>query len=69
MLVIYNATLLTMETGDLRMDLIPGGILVSIGGVITGAGRLENLDLGRATAINAHTGTWPCMYPVCMYRG
>lgn len=55
-LVIYNATLLTMATGNPRWDLIHGGILVSQGGVITGAGTLENtLVPERATAINAHT--------------
>jgi hypothetical protein len=57
MLVIYNATLLTMATGDPRWDSIEGGILISQGGVITGAGRLENsLIPERATAINAHEG-------------
>jgi hypothetical protein len=57
MLVIYNATLLTMATGEPRWDVIHGGILVSQGGVITGAGTLENtLVPERATAINAHTG-------------
>jgi hypothetical protein len=46
-----------MATGDPRWDLIHGGILVSQGGVITGAGTLENTFVPeRATAINAHTG-------------
>jgi hypothetical protein len=56
-LVIYNATLLTMATGDLRRDLVRGGVLVSQGGVITGAGTLENTFVPeRATAINAQEG-------------
>lgn len=56
-LVIYNATLLTMATGDLRRDLIRGGILVSQGGIVTGAGTLENTFVPeRATAINAQEG-------------
>jgi hypothetical protein len=63
MLVIYNATLLTMATGDPRWDIIEGGILISQGGVITGAGTLENTFVPeRATAINAHEGMWSYSY-------
>ena len=55
--IIYNATLVTMATGELRWDLIEHGLLVTQGGVIIGAGRLENsFTPGLATAINAHGG-------------
>lgn len=56
--VIYNATLLTMATGDPGRDVIPGGILVVRGGVIDSVGTLDNtvIPVG-VTAINAHQGT------------
>jgi hypothetical protein len=56
--VIFNATLLTMNTGNPARDLIPGGILVSRGGVIDAVGALENFVVpGGSTVINAHRGT------------
>ncbi|KAG6810508.1 hypothetical protein H0H92_011559 [Tricholoma furcatifolium] len=63
--VIYNATVLTMETGEERWDVIKGGIVIVRGGVITSVGHLakEELELdeqgvprGPATAINAQGG-------------
>lgn len=55
--VIYNATLLTMATGDPVRDVIPGGVLVVRGGVIDSVGTLDNtvIPVG-VTAINAHRG-------------
>ncbi|KAF5386656.1 hypothetical protein D9615_001957 [Tricholomella constricta] len=58
--VIYNATLLTMATGDVRWDLITGGIVVARGGVISSVGTLAQAESlipgGPATAINAEGG-------------
>ncbi|KAG6865662.1 hypothetical protein C0991_000432 [Blastosporella zonata] len=57
--VIYNATLLTMATGEERWDVIRGGIIIIRGGVITGVGRLaqnQSIPGGPATAINAQGG-------------
>ncbi|RDB24015.1 hypothetical protein Hypma_008641 [Hypsizygus marmoreus] len=58
LVVIYNATLLTMATGNEKRDLVHGGILISRGGVIDSVGTLENTLIpgGPATAINAHGG-------------
>ncbi|KAL0947553.1 hypothetical protein HGRIS_013647 [Hohenbuehelia grisea] len=56
-LVIYNATLLTMETGDSVSDLMYGGALVSRGGVIESVGSLHDLVVpGGATVIDAQGG-------------
>ncbi|TFK34840.1 hypothetical protein BDQ12DRAFT_688936 [Crucibulum laeve] len=56
-LVIMNATLLTMTSGNPRSDLIPGGVLVSRGGVIDSVGALENFIAPTgATVINAQGG-------------
>ncbi|GLB35482.1 putative amidohydrolase family protein [Lyophyllum shimeji] len=58
--VVYNATLLTMATGELRWDLVPGGILIARGGVIHAVGTLAQADSlipgGTATVINAQGG-------------
>ncbi|KAF8894747.1 hypothetical protein BD779DRAFT_1669210 [Infundibulicybe gibba] len=55
--VVFNATLLTMETGELEKDLIYNGVLVSRAGVIESAGALENFVVPpEATVINAHRG-------------
>ncbi|KAG5642728.1 hypothetical protein DXG03_002273 [Asterophora parasitica] len=58
--VIYNATLLTMETGTEQWDIIPSGVLVTRGGVISSVGihgHADDLILGgSATAINAEGG-------------
>lgn len=59
-LVIYNATLLTMATGDPRKDLIHDGIMISRGGVIETVGSLSDTPIpgGPATAINAQGGAF-----------
>ncbi|KAG6873372.1 hypothetical protein C0995_016481 [Termitomyces sp. Mi166 len=57
--VIYNATLLTMETGQERWDVIQGGLMIIRGGVIASIGHLaqdEAIPHGTATAINAYGG-------------
>ncbi|KAG6882453.1 hypothetical protein C0992_011629, partial [Termitomyces sp. T32_za158] len=57
--VIYNATLLTMETGQEQYDVIRGGQIIIRGGVITAVGlpgQDEDIPHASATAINAHGG-------------
>ncbi|KII89304.1 hypothetical protein PLICRDRAFT_109538 [Plicaturopsis crispa FD-325 SS-3] len=58
-LVIKNATILTMETGQLHGDLITDGVLVTRGGVIESIGNLRdgslNVPVG-ASVIDAHGG-------------
>ncbi|KAG6900437.1 hypothetical protein C0993_010484 [Termitomyces sp. T159_Od127] len=57
--VIYNATLLTMETGQKRYDVVHGGHVTISGGVITAVGLAaqdEDVPRGSAIAINAHGG-------------
>jgi hypothetical protein len=58
LVIINNATILTMATGDLQQDLIQNGALIIQGGVITGIGkRIDDKSLleGR-TVINANGG-------------
>ncbi|KAF8061652.1 hypothetical protein FPV67DRAFT_1673271 [Lyophyllum atratum] len=60
LVIVYNATLLTMAWGKLRWDLIPGGIVIVRGGIISGVGTLAQADElipgGPATVINAEGG-------------
>ena len=56
-LVIQNATLLTMETGNLDTDLIHGGSLVIKDGVFEAVGALSDGDLEDAEVIQANGGT------------
>lgn len=54
---IYNATLLTMESGNDAVDLINAGVLVVRGGVIEYAGPLHQYDIPTgATVIDADGG-------------
>jgi hypothetical protein len=58
LVIINNATILTMATGDLEKDLFRNGALIVQGGVITGVGkRIDDQKLleGR-TVINANGG-------------
>ncbi|KDR81896.1 hypothetical protein GALMADRAFT_60409 [Galerina marginata CBS 339.88] len=56
-LIIYNATLLTMASGDLDTDLIQNGLLVIRGGVIDGVGSHTGFVVPPgATVINANAG-------------
>ncbi|KAJ7442290.1 hypothetical protein FB451DRAFT_1057716 [Mycena latifolia] len=54
--VIFNATILTMETGDPELDLIREGVLTIRGGVIESVGALGSLVPSGATAFNAQGG-------------
>uniref|UniRef100_A0A8H7Y2X4 Amidohydrolase-related domain-containing protein n=1 Tax=Psilocybe cubensis TaxID=181762 RepID=A0A8H7Y2X4_PSICU len=56
-LVVYNATLLTMESGNAATDLVNSGILVVRGGVIEYAGPLKDYNVPPgATVIDADGG-------------
>ncbi|SJL04872.1 uncharacterized protein ARMOST_08243 [Armillaria ostoyae] len=58
LLVLYNATLLTMETGELEKDLIREAILVIQGGIITTAAALSSVVIPtEATVIDMHGAT------------
>lgn len=56
--IIFNATLLTMESGNEQVDLIPDGLLVIRGGVIDHVGPIGGFvaPMG-ATVIDAAGGT------------
>ncbi|KAF7356578.1 Amidohydro-rel domain-containing protein [Mycena venus] len=54
--VIFNATILTMETGDPKVDLIREGVLTIRGGVIESVGALGTLVPSGVTAFNAQGG-------------
>ncbi|KAJ7668294.1 hypothetical protein B0H17DRAFT_1087605 [Mycena rosella] len=54
--VIFNATILTMETGDPELDLIHEGVLTIRGGVIESVGALGSLVPSGVTAFNAQGG-------------
>ncbi|CAK5283098.1 unnamed protein product [Mycena citricolor] len=54
--VIFNATILTMETGDLSKDLIRDGVVTIRGGVIESVGPAGSFVASGATAIDAHGG-------------
>ncbi|KAF8216523.1 hypothetical protein K438DRAFT_1797365 [Mycena galopus ATCC 62051] len=54
--VIFNATILTMETGDPAVDLIREGVLTIRGGVIESVGALGSLVPSGVTAFNAQGG-------------
>jgi len=54
--VIFNATILTMETGDPEVDLIHEGVLTIRGGVIESVGALGTLVPSGVTAFNAQGG-------------
>ncbi|KAJ7334166.1 hypothetical protein DFH08DRAFT_300863 [Mycena albidolilacea] len=54
--VIFNATILTMETGDPKVDLIREGVLTIRGGVIESVGALGTLVPSGVTAYNAQGG-------------
>ncbi|KAG6836930.1 hypothetical protein H0H93_001092 [Arthromyces matolae] len=57
--VIYNATLLTMATGNEQWDVISGGLITLRGGVITSIGHLAQDDAiprGPGMVINAEGG-------------
>jgi len=57
MTIIFNATLLTMHTGNPQADLIPNGVLVVRGGVIDSVGAGENTIFPNGVAlINAQGG-------------
>ncbi|ESK88278.1 amidohydrolase [Moniliophthora roreri MCA 2997] len=55
-LIIQNATLLTLETGNLDTDLIHGGSLVIKDGVFESVGSLNDADLENAEVIQANGG-------------
>ncbi|KAK0458565.1 uncharacterized protein EV420DRAFT_1629551 [Desarmillaria tabescens] len=58
LLVLYNATLLTMETGELEKDLVREALLVIRGGVITTAAALNTVVIPtEATVIDMHGAT------------
>ncbi|KAK0442843.1 hypothetical protein EV421DRAFT_2081966 [Armillaria borealis] len=58
LLVLYNATLLTIETGELEKDLIREAILVIRGGVITTAAALSSVVIPtEATVVDMHGAT------------
>nr|GAT47344.1 predicted protein [Mycena chlorophos] len=54
--VIYNATILTMETGELEKDLIREGVVVVRGGVIESAGPAGSFSEAGFSAYNAQGG-------------
>ncbi|KAJ7043643.1 hypothetical protein C8F04DRAFT_1366688 [Mycena alexandri] len=54
--VIFNATILTMETGDPNVDLIREGVLTIRGGVIESVGALGSFIPSGVTAFNAQGG-------------
>ncbi|KAJ7917481.1 hypothetical protein B0H13DRAFT_2231389 [Mycena leptocephala] len=54
--VIFNATILTMETGDPELDLIREGVLTVRGGIIESVGALGTLVPSGVTAFNAQGG-------------
>ncbi|KAJ7070752.1 hypothetical protein C8F01DRAFT_1107614 [Mycena amicta] len=54
--VIFNATILTMETGDPEKDLIHEGVLTIRGGVIESVGRVGSIVPPGLTALNAQGG-------------
>lgn len=56
--VIFNATILTMETGDPELDLIREGVLTIRGGVIESVGALGTLVPSGVTAFNAQGGMY-----------
>lgn len=56
--VIFNATILTMETGDPKVDLIREGVLTIRGGVIESVGALGTLVPSGVTAYNAQGGMY-----------
>ena len=56
--IIFNATLLTMETGNEQADLIPDGLLVIRGGIIDHVGPIGGFVMPMgATIIDAAGGT------------
>lgn len=60
MLVIMNATILTMEDHD-HSDLITDGVLVSKSGVIESVGNAKDVVIPKgATVINAQGGLYLC---------
>ncbi|KAJ7593461.1 hypothetical protein C8J56DRAFT_931144 [Mycena floridula] len=57
MMVIFNATVLTMETGDLNKDLIRDAVVVTRGGLIDSVGSLADIVIPEGVAaIDAHGG-------------
>lgn len=54
--VIFNATVLTMETGDLELDLIRQGVITIRGGVIESVGPVGTLVPTGVTAFDAQGG-------------
>ncbi|KAJ7593490.1 hypothetical protein C8J56DRAFT_931194 [Mycena floridula] len=57
MMVIFNATVLTMETGDLNQDLIRDAVVVTRGGLIDSVGSLADIVIPEGVAaIDAHGG-------------
>ncbi|KAJ7155426.1 hypothetical protein C8R43DRAFT_1126083 [Mycena crocata] len=54
--VIFNATILTMETGDPEQDLIRQGVLTIRGGIIESVGALGTPIPSGVTAFNAQGG-------------
>jgi len=56
--MIFNATLLTMESGNEEFDLIPDGVMVVRGGVIDHVGAIGDFVAPTgATVIDAAGGT------------
>jgi hypothetical protein len=71
--VIFNATILTMETGDPEVDLIREGVLTIRGGVIESVGALGTLVPSGVTAFNAQGGmhfavTWSVQALITLFR-
>jgi hypothetical protein len=56
-IVVWNATILTMEHGDKDMDLIKKGAMIVRGGVIAEVGKLDDMTIPNgATIIDVHGG-------------
>jgi cytosine/adenosine deaminase-related metal-dependent hydrolase len=55
--VVYNATLITMESGNINDDLIHDAVVVTRGGIIEFAGPSSDATIPRnAASVNAHGG-------------
>jgi len=57
--VIWNATILRMETGHKEQDLIKDGVMVIKAGIISQVGGVEDVTVpAGATVIDAHGGAY-----------
>ncbi|KAF9501145.1 hypothetical protein BDN71DRAFT_1479710 [Pleurotus eryngii] len=68
-LVIFNATLVTMETGNVVSDVIDNGALVTRAGVIEAAGLTQDLVIpSGATVIDARGDGFSSRYPATSWE-